>query len=480
MFESMILDDVSNGEGVGVIDPHGDLIEKLLRKIPKERADDVIILDPGDMERPVGFNILEYEDEAQKEFLIQELLAIIERLMREYDPSFAGPIFHLHSKMVLKLIMSDPQKMGTLVQFYNVFSSQDYFNRFLPLPKPDRLLEAFVDGTLKNTNYTKVSNDGGSMGSWIASKYEPFVGSPMLRNIFGQQRSTIDLRKIMDKGKILFINLSKGRMGEMNSRFFGMVLIAKLQAAAMSRASIEKKDRRDFYLYVDEFQNLANQNFSVLLAEARKYRLNLILTNQFVTQVPTEIMQAITGNVGSLISFRVGSLDAEFLERDFAPYFNRFDLMNLPNFHTYVSTLVDGEVSKPFSMRIISDLAEGDEKMSKEIRSQSRAKYGAQRELIEQMIDADLAPQKSNEADAEVEGGVKLSMKARKALDQEIDDLELSLRTFSGLKKSGDRTLREIVKFTRNEWKEKCPNWSTKSLNELGEVLATNDLEFGM
>jgi hypothetical protein len=202
--------------------------------------------------------------------------------------------------------------------------------RFLPLRSSDPVLEVFVDQTLDRTDYIRQSSDGGSLGSYVSSKFEGFVSDPMLRNIFGQQHSTVNLREVMDGSKILLVNLSKGRLGEVNSRFFGMVLIARLQAAAMARASIPIEQRRDFYVYVDEFQNLATLSFGALLSEARKYRLNLILTNQYVSQVDPRITSAIAGNVGTLISFRVGSLDAEYLE-----VFNRFDLTSLPNYNTF-------------------------------------------------------------------------------------------------------------------------------------------------
>jgi hypothetical protein len=230
------------------------------------------------------------------------------------------------------------------------------------------------------------------MGGYISSKYEPFIGDPLLRNIFGQRRSTINLREIMDSGKILLVNLSKGQMGEMSSRFFGMVLVAKLQAAAMSRASLPMEQRRDFYLYVDEFQNLATQNFGILLAEARKYRLNLVLTNQFVAQLPSDIVQAIAGNVGTTISFRLGALDAELMEREFLPTFNRYDLMNLPNFNTYVSTLINGQVSRPFSMQTRPDQTPPDATLGAEIRETSRQRYARSRAEVEQEIADSIEP----------------------------------------------------------------------------------------
>lgn len=391
MFESMIMADIGAGAGLCVIDPHGDLIEKLLGKIPKERAEDVVLFDPCDMERPVGFNMLEYETEAQKFFLVQEIIGIIERLLEQWDPAMGGPMFYQHTRMGLLLVMSNPEEMGTLVQFYQIFNSREFYKRFLPLRSSDPVLENFVNEVLARTDYLRTGSEGTSFGSYISSKFEGFVTDPMLRNIFGQQRSTINLREIMDTGQILLVNLSKGRLGEINSRFLGMVMIAKLQAAAMARAAQPIEQRRDFYLYVDEFQNLATPNFGVLLSEARKYRLNLILTNQYVSQVDAKITSAIAGNVGTTISFRVGPVDAELLEREFLSSFNRYDLMNLPNFHTCVSTLIDGQVSKPFSMRTILDESPVDEKLGSAVRELSGLKYGKPRGEVETEIAESLA-----------------------------------------------------------------------------------------
>ena len=319
-----------------MIDPHGDLIERLLYKIPLSRKDDIVILDPRDVDHPVGFNILEYENESQKYFLLQEIIAIIERLISDskMDPTIAGPVFFQHMRMALQLVMSNPEDMATIAQFYQVFNSKQFYKRFLPLQSNDPVLKNWVDSVLSTTDYTRPGSEGTSSGSWISSKFEGFVNDPMLRNIFGQSHSTINLREIMDNGNIFLVNLSKGRVGEINSRFFGMIMIAKLQAAAMARASMPIEQRRDFYLYVDEFQNLATSHFEALLSEARKFRLNLILTNQFVAQIDPRITSAIAGNVGTLVVFRVGTLDAEYLEKEFLPEFNRYDLTNLPNFNT--------------------------------------------------------------------------------------------------------------------------------------------------
>lgn len=387
MFESMILDDIRGGEGVCVIDPHGDLIEKLLAKIPTRRTEDVVLIDPADAERPIGLNVLEHETEQQKFFLIQEIIAIIECLLTTWhDPNMGGPVFYQSVRMILQLVMANKESCGTIAQFYQVFNEQGFYQRFLPVRANDPMLIRYVENVLPNINFTRQSSEGGSFGSWISSKFEGFVSDPMLRNIFGQRHSTINLREIMDTGKILLVNLSKGRLGEINSRLFGMFLIAKLQSAAMGRANLPMNKRRDFYLYVDEFQNIATLNFGTLLSEARKYRLNLILTNQYITQIAPRISAAISGNVGTLIAFRVGAEDAEFLAREFLPVFNQRDLMQLPNFTACVSVLVGGQVSRPFTMRNRIDALPFDEKRIAAVKQFSRKTYGRARALAEREI----------------------------------------------------------------------------------------------
>lgn len=406
LLESMILSDINGGEGVCVIDPHGDLFEKLLAKIPPSRANDVVLFDPSDTERPVALNMLEYESEAQKYFLVQEIIAILERLFEDKytgAASVTGPVFYQHVRMVLLLVMNNPDDIGTIVQFHHVFNAPGFYKRFLPLRSTDPLLEKFVQGTLAKIDYVRPGSDNVSMGGYVSSKFDGFVFDPMLRNIFGQRYSTVNLHEIMDGGKILLVNLSKGRLGEINSRFLGMVLLAKLQAAAMARASQPIHQRRDFYLYVDEFQNLATLNFGTLLSEARKFRLNIILANQYVSQIDPRISQAIAGNVGTLIAFRVGSVDAETLEREFIPVFNRSNLINLPNFNAYVSMLVNGQVSKPFSMQIQRDDTPLDLESAARVQLLSRESYGKDRAKVEREIAESLERHKAGETPGDSE-----------------------------------------------------------------------------
>ena len=295
MLKSMILSDINDGEGVCVIDPHGDLFYEILGKIPKHRINDVVLIDPLDIDYPVGLNLLECQYEIQRHFIIQEMVAIISKLIEdEYGPrsfaQFARPIFLQHMRMNLLLAMSDPQNPGTLLEFYTIFQEKEYWRRWLPIQIDDAILKRWVEDALPYVDYTKSSSDGPSMGGYIGSKFESFIFDPLLRNIFSQKRSTVDLRRIMDERKILLVNLTKGQLTETNSRFFGMVFMSMLVAATMERVKQPAANRSDFYIYIDEFQNIATQNIITLLSEGRKFGVSLILANQFLTQVSEKIM----------------------------------------------------------------------------------------------------------------------------------------------------------------------------------------------
>ena len=277
----MILNDMASGEGLCVIDPHGDLYKELLGKIPEQRLDDVVLLDPTDVEYPIGLNLLEYEGESQRHFLVQEMVGIVSRLMEDefgYGAlkEFAGPVFLQHMRMNLLLATSNPSDPGTLLEFYAIHQEPDYWKRCVPIRVSDPFLDRWVKQVLPKSDYTRPTGDGVSMGGYIGSKFEGFVFDPMLRNIFGQKRSTISLRKIMDNRQILLVNLAKGEITEPNSRFLGMVLLAKLQAAAMGRAKAPEQERPVFHVYVDEFQSIATQSFITLLSEGRKFGRNCL------------------------------------------------------------------------------------------------------------------------------------------------------------------------------------------------------------
>jgi len=317
MLKSMILSDINNGEGVCVIDPHGDLFKEILGKIPKHRANDVVLIDPMDSDYPVGLNMLECQLEIQRHFIVQEMVAIITKLIEdEYgsnSANFTGPIFFQHMRMNMLLAMSDPANPGTLLEFHTIYQEKNYWKRWLPLKTNEPILKRWVEEVLPQIDYTRTGSDGPSMGGYIGSKFESFLFDPLLRNIFSQKRSTLDLRRLMDERKILLVNLAKGQLTETNSRFFGMVFVSKLLAATMERVKQPAVNRSDFYIYIDEFQNLATQNFMTLLSEGRKFGVNLILANQFLTQVSDRIMDSIFGNVGTIVTFRLGQKDAELM-----------------------------------------------------------------------------------------------------------------------------------------------------------------------
>ncbi len=356
LLKNMILSDIRQDKGLCVIDPHGDLFNELLNSMPASRIKDVVLIDPTDVKYPVGINLLEYKTEEQRYFIAQEMVNILKTLMiDEFGvssiPNYAGPIFFQHVKMNLLLVMSDPQKMGSLFDFYNVFQINDYWKNWLPLKISDPHLENWVTSVLPNTDYQRQGSDGASLGAYISSKFEQFLFDPLLRNIFSQKQSTIDFKEVMDSGKILLVNLSKGALSQINSRFLGLVIMAKLQSEALQRIKIDKSLRKDFFVYIDEFQSITTENFVTLLSEGRKFRISLILANQFISQIPKNILEAIFGNTGTIASFRVGVEDAEILGKKFYPFLSKMDLINLPNWNAYMSTLNKGIPVPPFSIK---------------------------------------------------------------------------------------------------------------------------------
>jgi hypothetical protein len=406
----MILDDIQAGAGVCVIDPHGDLYRELLGRMPPNRVDDVVLLNPTDVYFPVGLNILEFKNESQRHFLIQELVGIVTRIIEdEYGieaiGALAGPVFFQHMRMNLLLAMSNLQDPGTLLEFYNIFQEEGYWKRWLPLRNQDPYLERWTKDALPKMNYLRPGSDGASMGGYVGSKFESFLFDPMLRNIFAQKRSTINLREIMDTGKILLVNLAKGELTEANSRLLGMFLLAKLQAACMGRIAVPQARRRDFFVYVDEFQSIATQNFISLLSEGRKFGLSLILANQFVSQIKDpRIVASVFGNIGTVICFRLGQTDAEAMEREFYPLFDRSDLINLPNWLAYITTLVDGQPLRPFSLSTLLDEVAFDESRASEVLVASRRKYG--RRVCEVREELDRSFQSQPQSGAEHEPGM--------------------------------------------------------------------------
>ncbi len=392
LLKTMVLSDINEGRGCVLIDPHGDLFEELLGLIPPDRIDDVIVIDPSDLEYPIGMNLLEIKSSNERIFVVREMEAILRRLLEDQHGRIAqewtGPIFFQHMHMNMLLTMSDLDDPGTLIQFYQIYQSSNYWKRWIPLKFDDPQLKLWVENYLPNNNYTERARGGdATMGEYLSSKFTDFIFDPRLRNIFGQQKSTIDFQKAMNEGKIILINLAKGLLGESNSRFLGFVIMAKIQTEAMKRAAIPPAKRKPFFIYVDEFQSLATENFSILLSEARKFNIGLILANQFISQIKDErIIQSIFGNVGSLLSFRLGHEDAHMIEPQYLPYFDRMDLSNLPNWHLAARLNVRGQGLPPFTITTALPPTQPASDIAQIVRETSRKKYGTPQSQVNEMI----------------------------------------------------------------------------------------------
>ena len=400
MLRSMIVDDIEKGHGVCVVDPHGDLFHEVLARIPEERAADLVVLDPTDIEHPFGLNLLEVTDESQRYFVVSEMMDIIVRLSIDSWGSGAlsmmGPIFMQEVRNNLLLVTSDPDNPGTLLDFCRVFTEPNHFKRWMPLKLVDPMLSWWVEKVLPRRDYNAHDRGDPSMGAYVESKFEEFVFDPMLRNIFGQRCATINFRQIMDgerdasgrhRAKILLVNLAKGMLTESKAKFLGMIVLAKLLAAAMSRVRMPEEERRPFFTYVDEFQAIATSNFISMLSEGRKFGLGLVLANQFVSQLQdAQIVGSIFGNVGTLVAFRTGQPDAEMLEKYMAPVFARSDLATLPNWHAVMTTLVGGQAVEPFTVETVLPAVPVDEARAERLRAVSRLTYGRPRATVEREL----------------------------------------------------------------------------------------------
>ncbi len=380
LLQDMALQDIRGGHGVCVIDPHGDLIDEIVKYIPPERAEDVIYFDPSDTERPMGLNLLEARTEEQKHFITT---AIINLMYKLYDPQrtgIIGPRFEHAVRNAMLTVMYEPG--ATFVEVMRVLQDPKYVQEILPKVEDPIVRRYWTDQIAQTSDFHK-----SEVLDYIVSKFGRFVTNKTMRNIIGQSVSAFDFRHVMDEGKILLINLSKGKLGEENSSFLGLVLIPKILVAAMSRQEIPEDKRRDFFLYVDEFQNFATPDFATILSEARKYHLNLTVANQFIGQMDEEVKNAVFGNVGSLISFRVGVTDASYLQREYQPVFTETDLINVERFHAYMKTIVDNEPVPPFSVDLTKDLSKlkslANPKIAQAIIQLSRLKFGRPRELVE-------------------------------------------------------------------------------------------------
>lgn len=381
--EDLAYQDMVNGDGFAFVDPHGDTAERLLSMVPRERTEDVIYFCPADMEYPMGLNLFEYQTPDQKDFLIQEVLNMLYKLYDPQHQGIMGPRYeHLFRNAALT-VMADPNG-GTFVDIPKLFRDPQFVKQKLQYVTDQNVIEFWQ----KEMPQSQRSNEFGEVVSWFVSKFGAFLSNEMMRNIIGQTKSAFDLRDIMDNKKILLVNLSKGRTGQLNTQLLGMIFVMKFQAAAMSRANIRDESKRtDFCLYVDEFQNFSTDSFATILSEARKYHLNLIVANQFTTQLTEEIRDAVFGNVGTIVSFRVGQdEDAEALAKRYRPAFDTSDLLRVPNYNTVVRTLIGGVPTNPFSMATLPPLGTPNEQLAAALKQLSGAKYGRPKSVVEKEL----------------------------------------------------------------------------------------------
>lgn len=386
--ENLALQDMIEGRGFAFVDPHGDTAEKLLGMVPKERTEDIVYFCPSDMDYPLGLNLFEYQTPEQKDFLIQEVISMLYKLYDPQHQGIIGPRYEHIFRNCALLLMSDPQG-GTFIDIPKLLIDNDFMKQKLKYVTDQTVLDFWT----KEFPNSQRSNESGEVTSWVVSKFGAFMSNEMMRNIIGQTKSSIDLRKIMDEGKILLVNLSKGRAGELNSKLLGMIFVMKFQAAAMSRANIPESERRDFCLYVDEFQNFSTDSFATILSEARKYKLNLIVANQFISQLSEEIRDAVFGNIGTVVAHRVGTADAEVLEKQFRPIFDIDDLQQLPNANSVVRMLIGGVPTQPFSMADLPILGNSNKQLEGALKQLSAAKFGRPKAQVESEIFKRLATQ---------------------------------------------------------------------------------------
>ena len=371
--KSMMLQDILAGKGLCFIDPHGDAAEELLQLIPPQRAEDVIYFDPSDMDRPFGLNMLEAYTEQQRHFVVASIIGLMYKLFDPNKTGIIGPRFEHGVRNAMLTAMSNPG--ATFVEVVRIMTDAEFVKELLPKVQDPVVRRYWTDQIAQTTDFHK-----SEVLDYTVSKFGRFVTNKMMRNIIGQSESSFDLRKVMDEGKILIMNLSKGKIGEENSNFLGLILVPKILAAAMSRTNVEMEQRRDFYLYVDEFQNFATDTFADILSEARKYRLNLTVANQFIGQIGEDLKNAVFGNVGTLVAFRVGVTDANYLQHEFSPTFTEADLVNVESPHAYIKTIVSGEPVVPFSLDTTKDMKKWKNMLNPQIgqaiRELSRLKFG--------------------------------------------------------------------------------------------------------
>lgn len=374
LIENMIKQDIENGKGVALIDPHGDLARNLLDAVPPHRVNDVVYFNPADIDYPVAFNVMQAVDPKYKYLVSSGLIGVLQKIWADTW----GPRLEYILRNTILAVLDYPN--STMLGVLRMLSDDKYRKKVVARVE-DPVVKAFWYDEFAHYN-ERFKTEAVAP---IQNKVGQFLTSSIIRNIISQPKSTIDMKDIMDNGKILLVNVSKGQIGEDNSALLGAMIITHIQLAAMDRANIEEEERRDFYLYVDEFQNFATEAFGTILSEARKYRLNLTIGHQYITQMEEPVRDAVFGNTGTIVSFRIGAADSEFLEKEFAPTFTETDLVNLDKYNAYIRLMIDGITSKGFSMRTIAP--SGDNfGLHEKIIKVSRERYAQKREIVEDKI----------------------------------------------------------------------------------------------
>lgn len=383
LFKSMIMDDIARGKGVCVVDPHGEFAEFALANVPKDRLEDVIYFDPGDLTRPMGLNMIEYNFDRpeEKTFIVNEMQSIFNKL---FSQETMGPMFEQYMRNALLLIMEDmPNEPGTLIEVPRIFTDTAFRKRKLERITNPVVVDFWEKEAIKAGGEASLAN----MTPYITSKFNNFIANDYMRVIIGQEKSAFNFRDVMDSSKILLVNLSKGKIGDINANLLGMIVVGKLLMAALSRGD-STGSRPDFNLYIDEFQNFTTDSISTILSEARKYKLNLAIAHQFIAQLTEKIRDAVFGNVGNQIILRVGPQDAEFLVKQFDPIFTQTDLVSIDNFNAYVKILANGLTLRPFNIKISKRAWElnAPRELMEKMKEYSRLKYGLDREMVEEGI----------------------------------------------------------------------------------------------
>ena len=377
LFENMIMQDIREGKGVAYLDPNGDAIEYILAHMPKERAEDVIIFDPSDIDRPMGLNLLEWKTPEQRDFLVQEAIQIFYKLFDPNQTGIVGPQFEHWMRNAALTLMSHPDG-GTLIDIPRLFTDPEFEKDRVSYVK-DPVVRSFWEKQMAKTSDFHKSE----MLNYFTSKFGRFMTNDMMRNVIGQTKSAFDFREVMDGKKILLCKLSKGLIGEINAFLLGMIIVSKIAMGAFSRQDLTEDERIPFYLYVDEFQNFITDVFATILSESRKYKLSLNITNQYISQMDEKIRDAVIGNAGNLIAFRIGAADAEFLVKEFSPL-TMDDLTNVDKYNFYIRMLIDNAPMPAFNGQGVPPDEKGANKeLASAIRELSRLKYGIPKDIVE-------------------------------------------------------------------------------------------------